>query len=288
MISTFNNPVLGNPHAVYGFLQVPVLRPGGRWNLLYEMALGISGNMNPYDPVENPENLLVSSAINTYIDLGLEARYRVDRHWDLGIGIGIKHLSNGATKRPNKGVNIVPIQLTMQYRLADHPVTVDNGNRTAFKPYWVAEVSTMVGKKQMTNETPLVFKNITSLQAGYQFSYKYRIGMGLDFAYTEGGDERVTTEGSTLSKNWSAGVAGTWSWFITDRLYLPVSVGVYLHRNPENEEINFYYQRVGLRYLLPGRHLGAGLGIKLHGGVADFIEMGLSWTFHRDRNVYRR
>jgi hypothetical protein len=142
--------------------------------------------------------------------------------------------------------------------------------------------------KQITNESALVFKNLTSLQAGYQFSYKYRIGMGLDFAYTEGGDERVTTEGSALSKNWSAGVAGTWSWFITDRLYLPVSVGVYLHRNPENEEINFYYQRVGLRYLFPGRHLGVGLGIKLHGGVADFIEMGLSWTFHRDRNIYRQ
>jgi hypothetical protein len=288
MLSTFNNPVLGNPTAVYGFLQVPVLRPGGRWNLIYEMALGISGNMNPYDPLENPENLLVSSAINTYIDLGLEARYRVDRHWDLGIGIGIKHLSNGATKRPNKGVNIVPIQFTMQYRLADHPLPVANGNRAAFKPYWVGEVSTMGGVKQMNSEAELVVKNLTSMQAGYQFSYKYRVGLGLDFAYTEGWDQRVTTEASALSRNWSVGVAGAWSWFITDRLYLPVSVGVYLHRNPENEEIDFYYQRVGVRYLFPGRHLGAGLGIKLHGGVADFIEMGLSWTFHRDRNVYRQ
>lgn len=287
MISTFSNPSVGNPVGVYGFLQVPLVARPGRFQLLYEIALGAVGNLNPYDEVKNPENLLVGSAVNALVELGLEGRYILSKQWELGLGVGVKHISNGATKRPNKGVNIIPVQLNVQYRLAEANSPRRLMHQYSFRPFVALEVSNMSGFKQMRPGDAMTFKNISSVQAAYQFSYKYRLGLGMDLTYSSGGTTRVADGSSAFAQQFSFGISGTWSWFITEKLYLPISVGLYTHRNPENDETTPYYQRVGLRYLFPKRHLSAGLGLKFHAGVADFIEAGIGWTFHRDRNQYR-
>jgi hypothetical protein len=78
----------------------------------------------------------------------------------------------------------------------------------------------------------------------------------------------------------SIAIAGAWEWKLTERLYAPVGLGFYLHRNRENQESTVYYERVGLRYLM-SENLQFGVQIKAHRIKADFFEFTLGYRFLR-------
>ena len=284
MTSTFNNPIIGAPISVFGFVEIPFSKQISRWNFSYGLALGVSFHFNPYDTISNPQNLMISSNYNAYLHANILTRYKVNKNWQLGLGVGYKHYSNGATKKPNAGINLMPVQFSAQYKI-DHALKDEISSLPAFKPYVSLSLYTASGMKQNNPGEELIYKNLSGLFLGYQFSYKYKLGLGFDLTYSSGGTHRVTGA-SAFSENFSYGVYAGWEWYITDRLYLPINLGVYLHHNPENSETTSYYERLGLRYLFFNHHFSVGPSLKAHAGTADFIELNLGWTFHHNKNSY--
>jgi hypothetical protein len=198
----------------------------------------------------------------------------------MGIGTGFRHFSNGALQKPNAGINIIPLTFSLQYKVLEREVSNVAPELPPFKPHWSYSLYNSVGAKQLEMDEPVVFKNLLGFNAGYQFSYKYRIAAGIDMTYTQGGATRVAGPESNFSKNVSYGPYLGWEWFLTDRLYIPFYFGAYIHRNMENEEENVLFQRLGLRYaILPSQALVAGVGLKSHLGAADFIEFTLGTNF---------
>ena len=284
MTTTFNNPVIGSPISLFGFVEIPFSKRTSRWNFSYALALGISFHFNPYDITKNPDNLMISSTYNAYLHTSVIAKYIVSKNWQLGLGIGYKHFSNGATKKPNAGINLVPIQFTMQYKI-DNSLTSSLYQLPKFKPFTSFSIYTSSGMKQNNPGEELIYKNLTGVFLGYQFSYKYKIGLGFDLTYSSGGTHRVSNA-TAFSSNFSYGLYAGWEWYITDRLYLPINIGAYLHHNPENSESTLMYERIGVRYLFFNRHFSVGPSLKAHAGTADFIEFNLGWVFHHNKNIY--
>jgi hypothetical protein len=285
MATTFNNPVIGAPISVFGFVEIPFSREISRWNFSYGLALGISFNFNPYDNVRNPENLMISSNYNAYLHANIQGKYQVNKNLQLGLGIGYKHFSNGSTKKPNAGINLAPLQVSAQYKIDNTPGSKLD-KLPPFKSFWSFSLYTSSGMKQNNPGEELIYKNLTGMFLAYQFSYKYKMGLGFDLNYSSGGTRRVANA-SAFSSNFSYGIYTGWEWYLTERLYIPISLGLYLHHNPENSETTLMYERIGVRYLFFNRHFSMGPGLKAHAGTADFIEFNLGWVFHRDRNTYR-
>jgi Lipid A 3-O-deacylase (PagL) len=288
LVSTFRNPVIGSPMSLFSFVEIPFSRNTSRWNFTYGMSFGLSFHFNPYDYQKNPDNLMIGSKFNAYLHFNVEGRYMIDKNWQLGLGIGFKHFSNGATKKPNAGINLAPIQLSVQYKINKNSVTPIMNKLPSFKPFFSFAINTASGLKQNNPGEELIYKNQFGIYEGYQFSYKYKLGIGFDFTYSSGGTNRVPGNESAFSKNFSYSVYTGWEWYITDRLYMPLYLGFYLHRNYENSESEKIYERIGLRYLFFNRHLTIGPGLKAHAGTADFVEFNIGWIFHHDKNHYSR
>jgi hypothetical protein len=118
-----------------------------------------------------------------------------------------------------------------------------------------------------------------------QHNYKYRYGLGLEMFYSGAAAIRHPLENITFEDRTSFALAASWEWVLTKSLYVPIALGAYLHRNYLNDEIKWYYNRIGIRYRL-NNHLFGGVTIKAHGFKADFFEWTVGYTLFKDKNKY--
>ena len=282
-LSLFNNDAIGMPQAIYYFFTIPLNEQNKRWNFSYTGALGLSYNFNPYDKEVNPRNLFIGSYSNCYVNLGFIAEYTIVSKWKLFGMLGFKHFSNGAYRLPNSGINIVPFTMGVRYKFSDYDFKNNKSivNKD-YKPIGIFNIMMAVGIRDFTKEKMDEYKKMT-LGFNYlrQVSYKYRMGLGVDIFFTEkSSDNRSTVRNTT-----SLALVGSWEWVLTKRLYVPIGLGIYLHRNKENGEQKFYYERAGIRYVIFD-NLSLGLTIKAHAGAADYFEWSISYAFKSDPNKY--
>jgi hypothetical protein len=278
----FNNVALGKPITAFGFTEIPFTSLRSNWYFSYGIGAGIGFGFNHYDKTSNPENMAIGSSINAYLEANFKAGYWLSHNFLLAIATGYRHYSNGSVKQPNAGINIIPFQLSLKYRTREFNYDAVEAQLPEFKKNFSYVFYTNIGMKQLETEGSMIFKNLTGFNAGYQFSYKYRLALGFDLTYSAGGSERVPGDASSFSKHFSYGPYLGWEWFLTNRLYIPVYTGVYIHRNYENDETNQFFQRIGVRYLfLKNKQLSAGVGLKTHFGQADFVEFGLGYHLRK-------
>jgi hypothetical protein len=279
---SFHNQQLGDPYMIYGYTEIPINKKEGRWNFTYGLGAGLAWNFHHYDKINNAGNEVIGSSVNAHLQASINASYWLNNNFLIGIGTGFRHFSNGALQKPNAGINIIPLQFTLQYKMREITVANVAPQLPPFQKHWSYTIYNSVGAKQFGRDEPVVFKDLFGVNAGYQFSYKYKAVAGFDLTFTDGGQNRVKGDASNFSKSVSYGPYLGWEWYLTDRIYIPIYCGVYLHRNLKNEEEGALFQRLGIRYLLlPSRQLGVGIGLKTHLGSADFIELNLGYTFRR-------
>ena len=105
---TFFSPVeLGNPVSVYAFQGSRIAQLSPRLSLDYEWNFGASFGWRKYDELSNPQNVLIGSKINAYINLGFLLNWQVHKYWKLAAGVDLTHFSNGNTHYPNGGLNVI-------------------------------------------------------------------------------------------------------------------------------------------------------------------------------------
>lgn len=110
--NTFGNAYeVGRPVAIYVFQTSRLAGLGERLTLDYEWNFGASFGWKKYDPKHNPDNTVVGSSVNAYINLGLLLNWQFAQHWNLRAGVGMTHFSNGNTSLPNAGVNSVGLRI---------------------------------------------------------------------------------------------------------------------------------------------------------------------------------
>jgi hypothetical protein len=281
--STFHNVNVGDPNAVYFFLNMPFSYPNNKAiKFSYFASYGLSYNFNPFDPVDNPINVFIGSYRNVYAHLGFRAAYSISDRTAISSTFGFKHFSNGASSLPNSGINLFPFSLGLQYQLTkEHNKDFSDIEIPEHKARTAIHFHLAPGVKEYFVGDNNNFKLGTGIHVLRELSYKYRFGLGLEHFYSGNWESRVVEprESAFWDAN-SFAVFGSWEWLLTENLYAPMGVGVYLHRNNFNGEWNWFYQRVGLRYRF-NNNLFAGLTIKAHKGRADFFEWTLGYTLFR-------
>ncbi len=284
--STFQNADIGKPNALYYFMTIPfVFEQNKKLTFNYTGAFGLSYNFNPFDSIQNPANIFIGSYRNCYVHLGLEANYKFSEKWQANATLGFKHFSNGSFKKPNYGINLIPLTLGVTYKVGDDKVEHYRRPVPEFIKNNQLNLTLAFGSKNYVNEDPNYLKMTMGINYLRAVNYKYRIGVGIDVFYSGASELRTESGTSSFSDAFSYAIVPNWEWIITEKLYIPLGVGIYLHRNVENDEKYGYYERAGIRYRVTD-HLSAGVTIKAHAGVADYFEWTLGYTFHEDQNRY--
>lgn len=272
-------PEIGRPQGVYAFAELPFSRNSlhKKLNFSYFGQIGLGFNLNPYDSLENPLNKYIGSALNAYIHLGFKANYQLHDRIKLFGTLGLKHYSNGSTKRPNAGINLTPLSLGVQYKLNNE--SVPKNHELKYPPlekrgFW--NFALYLGNKNYEIGDPSYFRGGIGVNYLWEASYRYRMGLGLDMFFAPGLASRFPDQKGTFSNQTSVAVVGSWEWKLSERLYVPIGLGAYLHYNGLNQE-SWFYERVGVRYRLQD-HLFTGLQIKAHKAKADFFEFTIGYT----------
>lgn len=283
--STFNSDIIGNPFAVYGFVNTPIReKVGSRWSFDYHIGLGLSGNFNPYNEDRNPLNLVIGSKTNVFIDLGLRTQFRLQKNWKIGAGFAFHHFSNGALSLPNKGINLLPFTLSLAYQPKSFTPMVREKLPTHFRGL-VWDFSYGTGVKQLQKTSPdKYWKSTFAVYGSKYLNHKWRLGGGYDFFYSQSGSEEniAGTKAGKLSSVLTGGPSLYIVHHLTRDLTLNGNVGYYLHKQAFNGELKRVFLRAGARYyFLP--HIHGGVSIKAHAGKADYIEWSLGYTLKNAR-----
>ncbi len=134
-----------------------------RWAFGYALENGIAYCSRPYEMADNIDNDMIGQHLSMYFGFGLYASYRVVPEVEVSIGGEYKHVSNGATDRPNKGAN--SFGFVARARCDLNRPSSDNGltyaqrlaclqafRREKFSPFMYLDVNASVGFRTMYEE----------------------------------------------------------------------------------------------------------------------------------------
>ena len=268
----FHNPVLGYVFSASPYISKAISR-GDKHDFTFRLGAGLAYLTNPYNQDTNHKNTIASSALNATLQFRFEYDYALTPHLGLLVGAGLNHYSNGATTKPNFGVNLPSLVLGLNY-YQQRPAPRTNPNAPA--PAEVGQVfynvSTSLGFKQRTEgDKQKYLVNSVTLAVGRRMNRKSSLLLGL-----EGFNDRslqatlndTTRAGGTQPDVKKAGIFLGHE-LLFGRLAFDSHLGFYLYAPYKSSTP--YYERLGLKYHFTNLLFGA-VDLKIHRGAADVIE----------------
>jgi hypothetical protein len=273
-----NDEVLGKVHALYGFMNIPVVRNKNDSRLLnYRISFGMSYLTRKFDVHENYLNTAIGSNINIYFRMGFDTRVPVSENFEILGEIGFTHCSNGKVKSPNYGLNVLSGSIGLSYF-----INSTGRQRTVldlpedYKRNWVSVIYSAGGKVYDNLFGRHYFISSFSFDYERNINIKRRIGLGADFFYDGSIREALADDGELnedLANLFKFGLHGSHT-LIYNKLLMTVNVGRYLYSR--YTDLSLFYSRLALRYKV-GDHFLLNLSLKAHNAKADFVEWGVGY-----------
>jgi len=268
----YHNPTLGQSYAASIYLSKAIHRTA-RHDLSFRLGTGLAYFSEHYDLYTNRKNTFVSSALNATLQLRLEYDVAISQHLGLLMGLGLNHYSNGATAKPNFGINLPTLLLGLNYHqlravptataLAPEPIGIG-------RTFW--NISTSLGYKQRSggDQTHYLVNSVT-LAAGRRVNRKSNLLVGLEGFYDRSlaAALRDTARSQDHLPNVKKASVFVGHELLFGRLAVVTHLGFYVY-NPYKSN-PFFYERIGLKYQFTNL-LFADIDLKAHLATADVIE----------------
>lgn len=227
----FANDLLGTPISAYVYQGAPIARFGSKLWLGYEWEFGAAFGWKHYNKDDPDENAAVSTSVTAHMGVSLKLHYRLARRWQMSLGVGATHFSNGNTSQPNAGVNSLGASIGLAYMLnePDDVHTVDGGlEAVADRPEWFYDIIAYgAWRKRIVSiyDSPTLCPGRFGV-AGLQFAPMRKFnrwlsaGVSLDMQYDES---------AGLDKYWVDGSSGDNVKFYRPPFSKQISVGLSAH-----------------------------------------------------------
>jgi len=265
---------LGNPTALYSFINLPLTHES-KLKLNLGIHLGFAWGFNPFLE-EDQRNVAIGSKCAAYASINLNTSFRISQNLELLLYAGGYHYSNGNTSKPNKGLNMLGAETGLRYRLPISPTELNTEPVTPIvKSSSIMTFGAWGWKKEATHSFQIY---VGSISTGYYrtVSNKSRLSAGIDL-FDDEGALYFSMKENTLRNILAVGVFGGHE-LTFNQFSIVTQVGIYL-RNP-NPVDPFYYERLGIRYMIAKRIIPS-ISIKAHQMKVDFIEWGLGFVLWR-------
>ncbi|MEO6831632.1 MAG: acyloxyacyl hydrolase [Chitinophagaceae bacterium] len=280
--------IYGNAIGLYPFLQVPIIRGKSlEWTLRAGFGVGYVTRHYERAPVWDTLNNAIGSSVNNFSMFATDLRYRLNEHWSLQAGMSFCHLSNGAMKQPNLGINLTGAHIGFRYWLnGDRPKkTVRTLPKLPNRILLQARIG-MAIEESGTTDGPLYKTFLGTLYASHRYAGKNKLLFGIDYSYHQGiyAFERNNeiNIGSERENAWKAAVFVGHEWMF-GRMSLITQVGVYVKQAVLKTDP--YYEKIGYNYYLFKKERGTlkelslSVLLKTHKSIAELIEYGVTVGF---------
>ena len=269
-----NPEVLGRVFGLRSSIYLPYFKKKG-WSFGSKIGTGIGYVTKRYDKKFNPKDIAIGSHINFLATIGFELEKKFKRN-AFSLEMNMSHLSNGAYKLPNLGVNLVFLGVSYTHylkKLETKQTFTKNMNPQPLHS-WQFFIQAIASTKQIyptggNNYGILGVTNFTQFKAGK----KCKIEGGIDLNYNQ--SIVVEEYGDHKSANFQMGIYSAYVLSIS-RLQILIGMGRYLI-NPLNPR-GMWYHKFGGRIRITEK-LWGNITIKSHWAKADYFEYGLTYRW---------
>lgn len=231
--------VLGTPVSAFVYQGAPIARFSNRLWLGYEWQFGAAFGWRHSNEEKLDNNAVVSTAVTAHMGLGVKLHYKFSDKWQMSVGIGANHYSNGNTSWPNAGVNTIGASIGIA-RVINPDNDVMSVNATREKEYseikkeadrhcWLYDIMVFgAWRKRIVNVgEPVESKLIPGrfgilgiqLSPMYRLDRRFAIGPALDVQWDESAglapywinesyDDNIMFERPPFGKQLSVGLSG--------------------------------------------------------------------------------
>jgi hypothetical protein len=278
-----NRRELGDFFALYPFIGVPLAGDASN-GLMLRMGVGLAYLTKTYDLQENMFNTAIGSKINYNFLIAMRYQRSMGRFM-MSTGLSISHASNASIRLPNLGVNVANADLTLAWRTTKeaHPFIRTDAFTKAGVSSWTGIVS--VGMRQsdsfLNNE-----HGVQELRLMWEndFSRKLSYDIGADLIHNRATYQEFDTD--TLSG----------LFFLQAGLHIGIKMrfgksSLFLHNgfyvNQGVQEQGGLYHRFGGRRSISER-MFLELSLKTHYAKADYLALGMGYTFNSKEKKLKR
>jgi len=274
-----NDDIYGYSNALYTFIKVPFLGASNKINLSYQLAFGASYLTKHFDIDENYENLAIGSHLNVFIGLSLQSSIALTERLAITNSVRITHFSNGATKTPNKGINIFTGSIGLIYQI--DPKTPERIIKDLPEPDTKNEYSIIysVGTKTISRyDEESYFASSLALDYNRNYSAKGRWCAGIDVFFDQTNKEYSTNldKSDIVDQDlYQIGIHGGHD-LVFGKFAIIINIGGYVYAPVET--LAPIYSITGMRYRINNKIITS-LTLKSHWAKASFIGWGVGYVF---------
>ncbi|MDW7691797.1 acyloxyacyl hydrolase [Flammeovirgaceae bacterium SG7u.111] len=268
-----NPEVLGDMYYATIYFQKFLIKKPSKHQLSFKIAPGISYSTKIYDEETNPTNILVSTKFNTVMEGNFLYHYQFSPKWRINTGLTFTHYSNGAVKKPNKGVNIPSFTLGIAHTPNPERFKINENVKFSYEKGVSYDLSYGFGWKAADIGYDPDFAWTISFNGIKRTGPKTGWMLGTDLVYNSSIPKVIKKDDAELFRT---GITFGHHLFVS-KINLVTQIGYYIYR-PEKDLDEPIYLRWGLKYY-PSKRVFASMMLKTHYGKADLIEWGLGYTF---------
>lgn len=289
--------IVGTPSGLFGYIGLPIYRKG-KFRFNTDLSAGVSYDFRPYDAETNPYNDVIGSWMNVYFNVNFVGYWQISERTDLSFGFDATHFSNGRTRTPNKGMNLMGVNIGMAYNFSPmntfnkkpgtdnkYPIRAPFNRRTLPTLDKYSEInffgtigtSTTSGNPAINEAGPRYFNSSWGVDFARRFWWRGKYVIGTDIFYDGSlveGYEKPHSEVTGIEKM-SFGIHVGHD-MLFERITLVTQMGWYVYK--KSSERGSWYIRAGGKIAL-NEKWSAHVALKtMNGGIADWIEWGMVYS----------
>lgn len=302
-----NNKVLGHQIGALSFISFRVFNKLNN-PLKLKMGAGISYFTHKFDSVDNFQNELIGASFTWDVKVFLYQSIYKNKNFNLQLGIGFSHESNGHTKLPNLGINSPMISLSGQFYNSEdanyyHPQRRKRANISPKNYFFTIRQGIGIHEQDETEGPKMgivkpVYSSSVSSSILFNNHIKLRAGFTYRF-YQHYYDHIIDSNVVSLINNpkWNASNISFFlgNEFLMGHVSIDAELGFNLHKpfyrtfNPKNDIAlvmqKLLLTRIGMNlymintHKMPKHNIFLGVHIKANNVKADYTEFTLGYSY---------
>lgn len=277
----FANPnELGYNFSLSPYAEIPLNKKVRALRPVLRVCWGVSFMTKKFDIDNNPKNVVIGSHINTYFQVKSLWHINLSNKFRLEPGISFAHVSNGRSKTPNLGLNVVSFNLGLTYKINGDVAKVPLHDST---PTWKSKHEILIWDAAGFNEHeppngPVYFSNTFGANYYYNVRNTHKWGAGFDICYDKQNEYHLKTSGNPAQNQLDIVQLGVKACYAYNmgRVSFPIEMGYYAISKPKEDGPLFH--RIGVRYYCKNGFM-LNFTMKSHWAVAAHFDYGIGYLF---------
>ena len=301
-----NNEIFGHQFGVVPYITFPVFNQS-KADYKLKLGLGVAYFTTSFDSTSNTANQLIGAPFSWDFKLFLYRNMYSSDNFNLFLGAGLSHESNGHVRMPNMGINSILLSLKGQFYTNNNPYHLPSrvkGRNHSPKKMFVFKREGIGLHEQSVSEGPRIGRikpvYASSIAIGYTYNNHLKLRTGFTYKFyeqyrthvTENDVENLSSKPNLAASNlvFYVGNEFLMSHFSMDtelgiNLYKPFYYQFHPSNNPGPMLLKLFATRLGINaYLfntnkLPPHNFFIGANINANFAKADFTELSIGYTY---------